>query len=477
MSNRRVRSSRGGRRSVRVRWSAVFAILAMALLVRPLGAQDWKASALASFDTAWQTINDTFVDPSFAGLDWAAVRAELRPKVAAAQSLDEVRALITDMLQRLHRSHFVLIPGSASAANPALGAATVPIDVRIVDAPDAGLAPGPYALVTHVDPESSAARAGITAGDVLLRVDDVGLLPTDEAPSTGDPRVDVLNRWRRVEHALHGDAGTRAALTIDDGAGRRTVDVERTDEPGETVTLGNLPPLDVQVDHRLVTTPAGRHLGYIRFNVWLTQVDAPVAAAVDEYRDADGLIIDLRGNPGGLAGMMMGIAGHLFDTPALLGTMHTRTYTLELRANPRRSTADGRAVTPYAGPVALLVDGLSGSTSECFAAALQSLGRARVIGRPTMGEALPASTARLPDGDVLMYAIGDFVTSTGVRVEGGGVQPDQTVSLTSAALRGGRDPDVDAAAAWIDRLGVGRQSLLDSGDLRTVPFLPRKGRL
>ncbi len=53
-------------------------------------------------------------------------------------------------------------------------------------------------------------------------------------------------------------------------------------------------------------------------------------------------------------------------------------------------------VEPFAGPVAILVDELTGSTSETFAGALQSLGRARIFGRPTMGQALPALTGSCP---------------------------------------------------------------------------------
>jgi carboxyl-terminal processing protease len=161
-------------------------------------------------------------------------------------------------------------------------------------------------------------------------------------------------------------------------------------------------------------------------------------------------VIDLRGNPGGLAAMISGLAGHLFTTPELLGRMKTRTSDLEFRANPRLVTPDGVRVEPYAGPVALLVDELTASASECFAGALQSLGRARVFGRQTMGQALPASTRRLSNGDLLMYAVGDFVTATGRRLEGDGVLPDQVVPLSLQALRAGRDAALEAALQWID---------------------------
>jgi carboxyl-terminal processing protease len=262
--------------------------------------------------------------------------------------------------------------------------------------------------------------------------------------------------WRRVMRALSGPDGSSVALQFGHSDGQNVARVTREREAGEVVTLGNLPPLHVHIDHRLIDTPAKKHVGVIAFSIWFAQIDAPVAQAVDAYRHADGLVIDLRGNPGGLAIMMRNIAGQLVATPELLGTMHTRENTLTFKANPRLSTDDGRSVLPFAGPVALLVDDLTGSTSECFAAALQDLGRVRVFGRPTMGEALPARTKTLPDGDVLLYALGDFVTSKNRRVEGDGVIPDERIALTSEALRNGRDPDLAAALAWMDRGGAKR---------------------
>ena len=97
----------------------------------------------------------------------------------------------------------------------------------------------------------------------------------------------------------------------------------------------------------------------------------------------------------------------------------------ELRfvANPRLVNAAGERVEPYAGPVAILVDGMTGSASECFAGGMQSLGRARVFGQTSMGQALPALFDRLPNGDVLIHAWGDFVTGDGMRHRGTGRGP------------------------------------------------------
>jgi carboxyl-terminal processing protease len=218
-------------------------------------------------------------------------------------------------------------------------------------------------------------------------------------------------------------------------------------------TVGNLPPLRVQFDAREVATPGGRHVGVIGFSVWLTTLSERIAAAVDRFRHHDGIVIDLRGNPGGLAGMMDGVAGHFVGEPVKLGTMRTRLVPLTFTVNPRIVTTDGRRVDVYRGPLAILVDELTGSTSETFVGSLQGLGRARVFGRQTMGQALPALTKQLPTGDVLIYAIGDYTTSAGRSLEGEGVIPDVSILLSPGALAAGKDEAMDAALRWVDAAG------------------------
>jgi carboxyl-terminal processing protease len=416
--------------------------------------------ALASFDDVWQTINDTYYDRSFGGLDWKAVREELRPRAEAATSAEDVRKVIREMLGRLKQSHFQLM-SSASVEDTLPGPAVVAVELRVAL---------PDIVITHVTEKSPAERAGLRAGDLLVAIDrqqasDWVRAGASEAPNS---RVRLFEVWRRAFRALHGAPGSTAIVRVRGRDGReRDVSVSRSDEPGQTVAFGNLPPLQVRVESSELSTPKKRRIGFIGFNLWMAAVDARFAQAVDTFRNADGLIIDLRGNPGGLAGMMVGIAGQLIDEPKLLGRTQTRETELTFTVNPRRSMPDGRRVTPFAGPVAILVDELSASATECFTGALQSLGRVRVFGRQTLGQALPAVTRRLPTGDVLMYALGDFVTSTGRRLEGDGVIPDQIVPLSIAGLAAGRDATVEAALAWMDQAPLALQPslLLSSSDL------------
>jgi carboxyl-terminal processing protease len=88
------------------------------------------------------------------------------------------------------------------------------------------------------------------------------------------------------------------------------------------------------------------------------------------------------------------------------------------------------------------------STTEIFAGGMQALGRARVFGVQTAGQALPSVPERLPNGDILYHAIADFLNPFGKTLEGAGVTPDTRVPLTRAALLKGRDAAMDAAIQW-----------------------------
>jgi carboxyl-terminal processing protease len=145
----------------------------------------------------------------------------------------------------------------------------------------------------------------------------------------------------------------------------------------------------------------------------------------------------------------MGISGHFVSERKTLGTMKTRDSELRFPANPRFVSGTGARVEPFAGPVAILMDSMSGSASECFTGGMQGIGRARVFGQVSMGQALPALFDKLPNGDVLIHAYGDFITADGKRLEGRGVMPDEVVPLTRESLLAGRDTTLDAALRWI----------------------------
>jgi carboxyl-terminal processing protease len=293
----------------------------------------------------------------------------------------------------------------------------------------------------------------VRAGWRVLSIDGVAVAQLLQAFDAGTPeRLSTVEIWRAIETRLRGPAGSRVAVTFEDGDRKTvTVAVPRQSETGEAVTIGNLPTMHVRVKAEKRRTPAGGTAGVIGFNVWMPAVDARFQSAIDDLRGADGIVIDLRGNPGGLAAMMMGISGHFLTERKPLGVMKTRDSELKFAANPRLVSAQGVRVQPFAGPVAILVDAMSASATECFAGGMQSIGRARVFGQTSMGQALPALFDTLPNGDLLIHAYGDFVTADGTRLEGRGVVPDEIVPLQRDDLLAGRDAALEAALRWIDR--------------------------
>jgi carboxyl-terminal processing protease len=229
-----------------------------------------------------------------------------------------------------------------------------------------------------------------------------------------------------------------------DGTGARvTKRIERIEPQGSLARFGYLPPMHVWIKSRKL---AG-NIGYVAFNLFLdpARLMPAFGDAVLACSECAGVIIDLRGNPGGLGIMAMGMAGWFIEKPdQRLGTMHTRQAPLKFTVNPR--------LTTYRGPVAVLVDGSSASTSEVFAGGMKDLGRARIFGTRTAGAALPSAIDRLPNGDAFQHALADYISEGGQPLEGVGVAPDVEVRLSRAALLAGRDPVLDAAIEWIHSL-------------------------
>lgn len=401
--------------------------------------------AIETFDAVWTMIRDTHFDPALNGVDWEAVRRELRPKAEIATTMDEVRAIVRTMLGRLGQSHFTLIPSERAhrvSASPKLsgGPGEPGIDLRIHDG---------AVTVVGVEPEGPAAKAGVRPGWLLRAVDGRGLSELlAELPDDLAARERNLYGWAAVVARLRGATGVVAVLEFQTPAGDVKLDVPYGEPTGRPVTMGNLPTLHAKFHHER-RTYEGATAAIVRFNVWMTPIAQAFDAAMEDVRTTDGLIIDLRGNTGGLAAMIMGMSGHLLATPVSLGTMKMRGNKLEFTANPRTVGVNAQKVEPFAGPVAIVVDELSYSASEIFAGGLQAIGRARVFGQVTGGGTLPSSFDRLPNGDVLLHAVADFITPRGERLEGRGVTPDVPVVRTREDLLAGRDRPIEAALDWI----------------------------
>jgi carboxyl-terminal processing protease len=408
--------------------------------------------AIASFDSAWSRVNNTYYDPTFGGLDWDAMRNEFRPRVEAARNDREVRAAIQEMLLRIGDSHFGIIgreaadamDPTASPGRSGSSQADAGFDIRLAEG---------QMVVTRVRQGGAAEAGGVRPGWTIEQLngrDTNRMLAALNDVPAGPQRVVAEGHLLLSARALLlGADGSKLTVRFHDGDDQPVeVDLVRTLTPGEPVRFGNLPTILTEISRERIPLDDSC-VGVIRFNIWMTPVSEPFSDAVDALRDCVGIILDLRGNPGGVAGMAMGISGHFMTESVPLGYMRTRGNELRLISIPRRSTRFGERTSPYEGPLALLIDRLSMSTTEIFAAAMQSHGRARIFGETSGGQALPAMLIRLPNQDVLMHSFADLVGPDGQRIEGQGVHPDEPVPFDRLALLSGRDEAMEAAVRWI----------------------------
>ncbi len=380
------------------------------------------AADLAAFDKVWTTVRDTHWEKTApGGLDWNAIGAEYRPRVEVAKTTAEARAVMQEMLRRLKQTHFAIVPGfTYESLTEEGGSGTTGIDVRVLSG---------QVVVTSVDVGSPAERAGVRAGWVMRSVNGKTLTVPD---------LPELALTRAMLTRLSGPVGGSIDVIFD----KATLKLSLTTGRGTLSEFGNLAPTRVWYDERRLGATA-----YVGFNVFMDipRLIPSFEKTVKSCMPCDGLIIDLRGNPGGIGGMVMGMAGFLVaKANQRLGTMQMRDATLNFVINPRAEV--------FAGPVAVLIDGTSASTSEIFAGGLQDLGRARVFGTRSAAAALPSVFTTLPNGDGFQYAIANYISQGGKALEGNGVTPDEEVKLTREGLLGGHDAVIDAALAWIEKV-------------------------
>lgn len=430
-----------------------------------------EAPHMAAFDQVWRTVAQKHFDPTLACLDWLALRQQYAEKIAdAGEDTAAAYAAINELLGLLGQSHLHATPPTASSKREReTGPAVVPIEVRWI--PKAPKSESKAAVV--VDPAVDGRASGLPRGAVLVRVAD-----EEVAPVAREAIAAVEARDGRDTEAAYMAARAIGAMLSCPEGGKKTLaflDPGAKDEErertvacflpeGERVSLGNLRNLPTTVEWRMIggpeptsedpepgddpdesesesePEPQPEAIGYLAFNYWMLPMVERVRAGMAELRgkDMDALIIDLRGNPGGVGAMSIPIARMFVDRPTSLGRLQMRKFNQEFRvdANP----------DAFTGPVAILVDEGTASTSEIFAVGMRDIGRVSIVGAgPSAGMALPSMIETLPDGGLIQYVVGDYHSAKGTAAEGEGVVPEIRVDESRADYVDGRDPVLEAA--------------------------------
>ena len=351
---------------------------------------------LRVFDTVWDTVSRRYYDPQLHGVDWRAAAVTYGPKATAAADDTALYQEINTMLRLLADGHTGALAPEQARNFRAQQVVVTGFRLLRVDQRWA---------VEEVMPRSPAEAAGVQPGWIVLSRNGQLLGEQLELP--------VL-RGGEVVHWEFLDAGGRQiALTLTAGP------VSTAREEARTLTGGVL---------------------YLRFDDFDWAKMRWLSRQLKEHRAAPAVVIDLRHNPGGAVLALDFIVGEFFD----------RNFTYAVKVDRFGHRRNLQVLTlgsaHYRGRVVVLVDHLSASAAEIFAATIQGKHRGTVIGRKTSGYVLFARLHSLPGGGMLECSEDDLRTMQGKRLEGNGVMPDvESPPATMDDLRAGRDSDLDAA--------------------------------
>jgi len=388
------------------------------------------------FGEVWVTINQTYFDSGFGGVNWDAFYMEYQPLINEAENDDALYQVLNQMLWELNVSHVGVGPVDVwpSVEPVAWGSGEVGIDLRLLDG---------EAVITRVKAGSPAELAGLRPGFIIQSI---GGIPAQQilaeaqdrlAPPYNDPsRIDQLTR--SLLRLIYGEPGTCVTLAyLDEKDGLREDCIERiprlrTGEMGDV-----LPPTYLEFESQHLEN----ELGYIRFNTFHVDLIPDMVAAVADLQDAAGIIIDLRGNPGGDPTVCEQLAAQfLGEQEILFGSFKISSGVIESRVV-------GENI--YPGPLVILIDALSFSGSEYFSSSMQALGRGVIIGERSPGGLTAMNVTSLSNGAILGYPVAQLLTPDGVALEGYGVIPDISVSLERDQLLAGIDAQLQAAIDYI----------------------------
>jgi len=358
---------------------------------------------------AWNIVNTEYVRDNFNGADWPAIYDEYVALAEDVTSSEELWDLLGEMIGELNDSHSRFVPPDRMTAE--FGVET---SAAAEGRAASGIViwPGPsredeYLTVWEVCAQSAAAQAGITRGDIITAIDGIPVVKDGDDFKQED-----------LFAAIFGNGGAQVTLTIWQGPNQKPVDI--------TLILDGVGGCPYRYHEVVLEDP---RIGYIRVPDFDGDSDFAILEsikAMEEEQPLDGLIVDVRHNPGGNSDDSVAIF-----TEGIVGTDG------KLREGEQRTIfrIRGPVLWNKTTPVVVLTDGSSHSAADFFPAAMKELGRATIVGMNSAGNTEGITSWLLADGTLIRLAVVTMALNDGTVLEGIGVTPDVIAPLGTWGLK------------------------------------------
>ncbi|MBR1617155.1 S41 family peptidase, partial [bacterium] len=261
-------------------------------------------------------------------------------------------------------------------------------------------------------------RAGLKSEDEILEIDGV---------STKGITVEA------AAEKIRGPEGTLVKLLIKrKGEDTKLYTIKRANI--ELKSVSTKPPKIGVVDD---------NVGYIRLSSFLSKNAATeFKTALNSMKDKDGIIIDLRSNPGGLLTNAVYIADMFLSSKVIVSTVDRDGY---------KETQNSLSQVTTTQPVVVLINSGSASASEILSGALKDNNRAIIVGKKSFGKGLVQEINKLPDGSALHITIQRYLTPNGTDINKKGITPDYVVDITEDDIKNNVDPQLAKACEIIQK--------------------------
>ena len=356
------------------------------------------------FDRTWSIVESNFYDAELNGQDWKRWKKHYRGRI---KNDADANVAINTMLESLDDPYSrYLDKKNYAEQNTSINSKITGIGVNISSI-------GGKTYVVSVIEDTPAAFAKLQNGDMVLKVNDKNIagMKTSE-----------------VADLVRGPENTNVKITILRKNKLITKNIRRK-----------------EIKIKTVKSSVDKNIGYIQVLTFIgTTTPSEFIDALENTNKTDGLIIDLRGNTGGLLPNAIFIANMFIDDGTLVSIVGRNGYKRNIYAQN----------TDYVvhKPMLVLVDGGSASASEILSGALKDYHRAKLIGTKTFGKGMVQKIIPMPNETGLNLTIAKYLTPLGHDINKKGINPDIEVRVNENDIFSKKDIQLDKAKTILSRM-------------------------